>query len=163
MAAQTSIWIQIPWQQSPVMHRMEDLHCSAINKGKEKHQKLAICLADPTRQVAFLIHMVNFLITRVWAGLSHPLLKHRKTKHCRNILDATETRCTNLIGRLLFEQFFHFCFEEVLWDPSIFVFIREKGSKWLNGGQPLSQRKVKRRMLFVGLTAERNQRSSSVF
>lgn len=107
MAAQTPIWIKIPWQQCPVMHRTEDLHCSAINKGKGKHQKVAICLADPARQVVFLTHMVDFLLTRGWAGLSHPLLKQRKTKHGRNILDVTEPRCTNLIGSLLFEQFSH--------------------------------------------------------
>lgn len=70
MAAQAPIWIKIPWQQCPVMHRMEDLHCSAINKAEEKYQKVAICLADPTRQVVFLIHMVNFLLTRGWTGLS---------------------------------------------------------------------------------------------
>lgn len=107
MAAQTPIWIKIPWQQFPAMHRMENLHCSAINKGKEKDQKLAICLADPTRQVVFLIHMLNFLITRGWAGLSHPLLNQRNTKHGRNILDVTEPRCTNHIGSLIFEQSFH--------------------------------------------------------
>lgn len=106
MAAQTPIWTKIPWQ-CPVMHRMEDLHCSAINKGKEKPKKMTICLADPTRQVVFLIQMVNFLITSGWAGPNQPLLKLGKTKCCRNILDATEPRCTNLTGDLLFEQFFH--------------------------------------------------------
>lgn len=161
MAAQTPIWIKIPWQQCPVMHRMEDLHYSAINKGKGKNRKVAICLPDPARQVVFLTHMASFLLTRGWAGLNPPLLKQRKTKHGRNILDVTETRCTNLIGSLLFEQFFHISILRKCCEIQVSVFIRQRGSESLNGREFLSQRKVKRRMLTlvcVWGTAERNQK-----
>lgn len=115
MAAHTPVWMKIPLQQCPCTYRAKELQCYARNEGKERHRKVAICLADPTRQVVLsLIHMVTFLLTRGWVGLSHLLLNKGKQNVAETFGMSLDQDVQILPATSFLTVLSHFCFEEML-------------------------------------------------